>query len=146
MAGVLVALVALLALAIAGCGGGDETTALTKGQFLKQGNQICNQQREKRNAELRKAIQGKDQTKLLPLAEREELVLQTLPAYAEVPKMLEGLGAPEGDEEEVEAITKAMEKAVEDVEGNPKEALESTKQFFEASKLASEYGLSECVV
>jgi hypothetical protein len=146
MAGALVWGVLALALVIAGCGGGDETTALTKGQFLKQGNEICKQQTEKRNAEIRKAIEGKDQTKLLPLAQREKLVLETLPAYAEVPKRLQALGAPEGDEKEVEAITTAMEEAVKSVEADPKAALESTKQFFKASKLASEYGLEECVV
>jgi hypothetical protein len=144
MAGALIC--ALVALVVGGCGGGDETTALTKGEFVKQGNQICLQQKEQRNAELRKAIQGKDQTKLLPLAQREELVLQTLPSYAEVPDKLEALGVPDGDEEEVEAITKAMDEAVKDVESNPKEALESTRQFLKPSKLASEYGLTECVI
>jgi hypothetical protein len=146
MAGALVLAVVALALVIAGCGGGDETTALTKGQFLKEGNEICKQQTEKRNAEIRALIEGKDQRKLLPLARREKLVLETLPTYAEVPKKLNALGAPEGDEKEIEAITKAMEAAVKSVEANPKEALESTKQFFKASKLASEYGLEECVV
>lgn len=142
----VLALVALAGAAI-GCGGDDETTSsLTPAQFKKQANAICNQQTEKRNEEIREAIEGLPKEKLLPKKEREQLVLDTLPTYAEIPEKLNALGAPEGDEEKVEAIAKAMEKAARDVEENPGEALVSTKQFFEASKLAAEYGLEECII
>lgn len=146
LGGILAALA--LTLAVAGCGGGDDdtTASLTPAQFKKQANAICNEQTEKRNQEIREAIQGLPKEKLLPKKDREELVLQTLPKYAETPEKLRALGAPEGDEEEVEAIAKAMEEATRKVEADPAQALVSTQQFFEASKLAAEYGLEACII
>lgn len=147
--GIVVALVAglmALALLVAGCGGGDETTSLTRSQFLKQGNAMCEEQEERRNQAIQDAIKGKDQTKLLPLAQREEVVLTILPAYEEIPEKLEALGPPEGDEEKVEAIAEAMEKAASDVKSDPGKALESTSQFTQANKLSIEYGLTNCAI
>ena len=147
MVGALVGVLVVLAMVAAGCGGGDDTTAsLTPAQFKKQANAICKQQTEKRNEEIREAIAGLPKEKLLPKKEREQLVLDTLPTYAETPSKLKALGAPEGDEKKVEEITEAMEKAAEDVEADPAKALVSTQQFFEASKLASEYGLTDCII
>lgn len=144
----LVAGLMAMALALAsGCGGGEETTAsLTRSQFVKQANAMCKRQEEARNEVIRAAIEGKDQSKVLPLAQREKVILEILPPYEEVPKKLKALGAPEGDEAQVEAIIKAMEKAAREVKANPRAALESTKQFFQGNKLSSEYGLTECVV
>lgn len=132
----------------AGCGSGsDATTAeLSRAQFVKEGNAICKQQTEKRNAVLRKVVEQGDQSKVLPLAEREEIVLSILPYYAEIPQKLEALGAPKRDEKEVEAIAAAMKQAVKDVEADPAKALETTSQFYKASKLSAEYGLKDCVV
>jgi hypothetical protein len=136
-----------LSLLIAGCGGGDdETSSLTRQQFIKQGNAICLQQTQKRSKIIREAIANTNQNKLLPKAEREQLVLDALPAYAETPDKLEALGAPEGDEEKVEAIYQAMRQAVKDVEADTSVALTSTKQFEEANKLAVQYGLTSCIL
>lgn len=144
--GVLVA----LAVGVAGCGGDDETTAsLTPAQFKKQANAICVQQTEKRNRAIEKELERidpADPEKLLPKEQREQLVLKTLPSYKEIPEKLEALGFPEGDEEELEALVEAMEEAASDVEADPGKALVSTKQFFKASKLAADYGLTECII
>jgi len=146
--GIIAAVVGLLALALvgAGCGGGDETTELTRAQFIKQGNAICKQQKEKRDATIRAAIKGQDQSKLLPLKQREEVVLEILPPYEEVPERLKALGTPEGEEEKVEAIYGAMEDAAQKVKADPAEALKSTTQFTKANELSSAYGLTECAV
>jgi hypothetical protein len=143
---VLVALTAL-SLLVAGCGGGeDETSSPSRKQFLKQANAICQEQTQKRNKIIQDAISGSDQNKLLPKAEREQIIVDALPPYAETPEKLEALGAPEGDEEKVEAILEAMEKAAADAKANPSVALTSTKQFEEANKLASGYGLTSCIL
>lgn len=148
--GIVLALVAgltALALLAAGCGGGDdETTSLTRSQFLKQANAMCEEQEERRNQAIQDAIKGKDQSKLLPLEQREEVVLTILPAYEEIPEKLEALGPPEGDEEKVEAIAEAIEKAARDVKADPAEALNSTSQFTQANKLSTEYGLTSCAI
>jgi hypothetical protein len=138
---------AALSLLLAGCGGGDdETSSLTRKEFLKQGNAICAEQTAKRNKLIQDAIAGLDQSKLLPKAEREQIVVDALAPYAETPEKLAALGAPEGDEEKVEAIVEAMEKAAKDAEANPAKALTSTEQFAEANELSTEYGLTSCVL
>jgi len=141
-------LVGLFAVAflIAGCGGGDETTSLTRAQFVKQANTICKRQEERRENIIRKAIAGQDQTKLLPLAKREEVVVETVPPYEAMAEELDALGAPEGDEQKVETIVAEMEKAAKSVRSDPKTALETTTQFQEASNLATRYGLAECAI
>jgi len=136
-----------LALLAAGCGGGDDTTSsMTKAQFVKQANAICKVQNQKRGEAIKKVIASHDPKKLLPQKDREELVLDTLPAYAAVPKQLGTLEAPAGDQEKVDAIIKAMEEAAKDVEANPAGALTSTKQFLKADEPSSQYGLTDCVV
>jgi len=136
----------MLALLIAGCGGGDSASALSRGQFVREANAICREQAEKRNATVQAAIVGHDPKKLLPLSKREEIVRKAIGLYAQVPKKLKQLGSPEGDEEKVEAITKAMEKSAAEVKKTPKKALEGVDQFAEANELSREYGLEECVV
>src|ERR1700709_2964667 len=87
-----------MALALAsGCGGGEETTAsLTRSQLVKQATAMCKRKEEARNEVIRAAIEGKDQSKVLPLAQREKVILEILPPYEEVPKKLKALGAPKG--------------------------------------------------
>lgn len=144
---VLTALAAALAVLVAGCGGGDdETSSVTRQQFVKQANAICQEQSQKRNKIIGDAIAGMDQNKLLPKTEREDIILEALPPYAETPEKLEALGAPEGDEEKVEAIIQAMEEAAKDAEADPSKALTSTEQFAKANKLNGEYGLSNCIL
>ncbi len=53
---------------------------------------------------------------------------------------------PEGDEQQVEDIVKAMEKSVENVEAKPLVALRNTTQFAEANELAKKYGLDDCAL
>jgi hypothetical protein len=143
----LVAALVAAALIIAGCGSDDDASAsLTTAQFKKQANAICKRQEERRASVIQKAVAGLDQKKLLPLSEREDLVLETLPPYEEMAEELKALGAPEGDEQKLAAITTAMEKAAGDVTKDPASALTSTQQFDDANKLATDYGLTECVI
>ena len=103
---------ASLALVIGGCGGGDdETTSLTRAQFVKQGNEICKKQEDRRSKMIYKIAEevNADPSKPLPISAQETLVLKTLPPYEEAAEELDALGAPEGDEEKVEEIVKAMD-------------------------------------
>jgi uncharacterized protein YcfL len=142
----LLALAALAALMLVGCGGGDETTSLTRAQFVKQANAICKAQEERRENIIRKAIAGQDQTKLLPLAQREEIVIETVAPYESMAEEMSSLATPEGDEPKVEKIIQEMEKAAKSVRSDPATALGSTSQFQEANNLTTRYGLTECAI
>ena len=138
-----------LALVAAGCGDDDDSgdsgdgsaTALTKEEFLQQGNAIC----ANGNAEL-DAVTANFGPGTSP-AEIEAFVTDTL-----VPNVqgqiddLSALTPPEGDEEEVEAILTAAEDALAEVEEVPSTVTEDggTDPFNEANRLAEDYGLVAC--
>jgi hypothetical protein len=115
----LAALVALAAL-IAGCGGGgdtttDESVTLTKTEFIKQGDAICkkgNDQSEKEAEEFAKENDFK-----LEKASKEQIegaVAEVLvPNLNRQAEELDELGAPEGDEKQVEKIIVSLEVAAE---------------------------------
>jgi hypothetical protein len=133
-------------LAVAGCGGGDETSSLTKAEFVKQGNAVCKEKKSEREdlfQTFTKEVGSGDVTK----ADQEALVAEVLqPPYEATIEGLKDLGAPEGDEQQIEAITEAMEKALEKAEANPLVSLRTNIQFAEANALAVKYGLTDCTV
>lgn len=144
--GLIVGAIALLVFGAAGCGDGDSTEeALTKKQFLRQGNAVCYKKEQERNdiiaAEGARLSGG---TKNLA-AQQEKLVLKILPTYEEATAGLDELGAPEGDEKQVEAIVEAMEEAAEKVKADPGTAVTTGLPFKKANELAQDYGLRSCL-
>ena len=146
--GAFPALLAILIamLAIAGCGGGDDTSSLTKAEFTKQANAGCKEhtkEREKLFKEVSATIDPSEVTR----KDQEMLISDVLlPPYEKDIENIQSLGAPEGDEQQVEDIVKAMEKSVENVEAKPLVALRDTSQFAEANELAKKYGLDDCAL
>lgn len=138
-------LLIIVLLAVAGCGGGDDDE-LTKAEFVKQGNAACKESKTEQQQlfqTVSKSIKPSEVTK----ADQEKLVTEVLiPPYEKNIETLDDLGAPAGDEEEVEAIIKAMESSIDKVEANPLVALRTTLQFAGANSLAAKYGLTDCVV
>lgn len=146
--GSLVALLGFLvaALLVAGCGGDDETSSLTKAEFVKQANAICKEGRAERE-DLFKTFTEEIKSGKATREDQESLVTVVLkPPYEKTIESLKGLGAPEGDEKQVEAIIAAMEKGLEKAEDNPLVSLRTNIQFAEANSLAAKYGLKDCYV
>ncbi|HEX6782933.1 MAG TPA: hypothetical protein VF125_13035 [Solirubrobacterales bacterium] len=148
----LTALAALVVLAavIAGCGGGEDTTdsstaALSKAQFIKQGDAICKKANEENEAEAEKfAKENGFELETARKIQLEELVEGVLiPSLEQQAEEIGALGAPEGDEERVEAIVVALEDAAGEIEDEPSLAFES-KALEEPSKLAASYGFQVC--
>jgi hypothetical protein len=143
---VLAAFVAL----IAGCGGGDDTTdsatvTLTKAEFIKQGDAICKEGNEENEAEAEKYAEENGFT--LEKASKdqlEEAVGEVLvPSLNRQAEELDGLGAPEGDEDKVEEIVVALEDATAEIEDDPSLVFEG-KTLEEPNKLADAYGFKVC--
>jgi hypothetical protein len=148
----LLALAALVALAalIAGCGGGDETTdsatvALTKAEFIKQGDAICKEGNEKNEAEAEEYAEENGFTlEKASKDELEEAVGEVLvPSLNRQADELDALGAPEGDEGKVEEIVVALEDATAEIEDDPSLVFEE-KTLEEPNKLADAYGFKVC--
>jgi hypothetical protein len=143
-----------IALIAAGCGSSsdnstDSTASLTKAEFLKQGNAICatgNKQIEAGFESFGKEnhLSENKQPTEAQAAEVAETVL--IPAVNTQIEGIRALGAPSGDEDQVNAILEAAEEAVEKTEEDPGALLSSNSEnaFAKANKLSSEYGLTTC--
>lgn len=148
---VALAAFAAIAMIVAGCGGGGDSTtdssSLTKAEFLKQGNAVCakgNKEIEEGFQEFEKenGLQNKQPTKA-QLTEAIETIV--LPAVRDQVEGIEALGAPSGEEAKVEAITDAAGEAAEEGEEDPASLTsEKADPFAEANELANEYGLVKC--
>ncbi|HEV2791215.1 MAG TPA: hypothetical protein VGV69_07955 [Solirubrobacterales bacterium] len=148
----LLAAVAAIAMVAAGCGGSDDSTEttseLTKVEFVKQGNAICAKFNKEVEAEFERFAKEKN------LSQNEQLSEAALIEGAEeffVPMVkrqineLRALDAPSAEEQKVDKIFSAAEKALAEGEENPSLFLaEDGGPFKEANKLARDYGLTDC--
>jgi hypothetical protein len=144
---IFLAAVMVTALLLAGCGG-DGTTALTKAEFVKQGEGICKRINNERSAAI-EAFAAKSKAgpgKPLSLGEQLKLVLKVaLPPVKAEAQQLDELGAPEGEEAKTQAFIDAMETAIEEVEQNPGSVLKpETSPFTAVGKMAKQYGFETC--
>jgi hypothetical protein len=146
LAAAFAAFVALLALAA--CGGSGETTpALTKAEFIAQGDEICAKGDEEGQEQSNEFAEENDIDVESPTeAQKEEVVLDILvPVLSEEAEKLGELGPPEGEEAEVEAMISALENAAEELEEEPQRAFSAADTpLKEASKLAKEFGFETC--
>jgi len=146
-AGSLCLVVLALSLALAACGSSSDesTTALTKAEFLKQGNAIC----RKGNEEIGKAAE-KEFPRSGPRPskkEMEQFASQTIvPNIESQVQQISELPAPEGDEEKVEAIVSEAEASVEKAAEDPSVMIDEGGEdpFAKTNELADGYGLTVC--
>lgn len=134
----MLAVVLLSSLAI-GCGGSSDAAPLKKTQFVKQGNAICatmQAERDSQTKEAQKQLSGADETEAMSFA---------LEPVETMTDELGELGAPTGQEEEVEAIIAAFEDGVSQLEAEPT-GPKSATAFEQADKQAAAYGLTECTI
>ena len=133
-----------------GCGGNDDsssstgtessTTALTKAEFLQKGNAIC----QAGNQEINQAfsqIQGK------PTQEQaNQVVTDTLvPSVQGQIDDIRALGAPAGDEDQVNQILDDAQTALDKVKADPTVATQNgSDPFAQANQEAKAYGLTVC--
>jgi len=145
----LAVLVALAAL-VAGCGGGSDTTdsatvTLTKTEFIKQGDAICEGANEDNQAEAEEfAEENGFELEKASKEQLEEAVGAVLaPSLNKQAEELSELGVPEGDEEKVEEIVVALEDAAGEIEDNPNLVF-TGKSLKKPNQLAEAYGFKVC--
>src|SRR5262245_42772302 len=106
-----------LLVVVAGCGGGEvdgamgdvSNSELTKAEFVKQADAICKLSDEVQNealSEVEKELTGSLSS---PANQKELLAAGLAPVKKEIEEVY-GLGAPGGNEKEVEAFLQAAEK------------------------------------
>jgi hypothetical protein len=141
--GSILGLVLLAALSAAGCGGGGGET-VTKSDFVRQGNAICGKWQQARTKNFSEVNQKFKPP--LTQAKREKAVLFILAPYEDAMEGLKELDPPAGEEEKVEAIIDALDKAWAQAQADPSALISSGVAFKKSNELLEDYGLDECTV
>jgi hypothetical protein len=148
--GVLVA-----AALLAGCGSDSSSNAsatdsssasLSKKQFVKQASEICEEGVKKKDAAVSVALKElATQSQGAPTAQDTAKMVEksVIPSYRDTVDQLSQLGAPKGDEAEVEKMIGEFETALRAVEAEPVKATKENP-FTAADKAAEAYGIETC--
>ena len=142
---------ALAAVALAGCGADDDeggfspvvSDPLSKVEFLRQADEICISTESRIEAAADDLVAGRGDPRP---AEVEKVALGVvIPALESEVAAIGALGAPEGDEDQVEAILAATEAGIEQIEANPRDLVDGPPPALRrAADLARAYGSQEC--
>ncbi len=125
-----------------------KTGSLSKASFIMQADAICQKETEAMQRQLSTylAPKAKEKSVQSPLVEYADEVIENIvgPAYDAQIEQIAALGAPEGDEAEVEAILVALDRTIERATDESVAFVRSGASFGEATKLAEAYGLEFC--
>ncbi len=111
---------------------------MNRAQFVQEANSICQSAEVERSEALEEAADGDPKV--------SELAIDALQPVEEMTEELDELGAPAGDENEIEAIVRAFEASIREVRADPADPTAAIAAFAEPSQLAEGYGLTDCVI
>jgi hypothetical protein len=137
----LLAAVMAMGLIAAGCDDDDDGgDALTKEEFVAQGNAICEKGNAEINAAADEAFSGKQPN---PAAE-EAFVTDTLvPSVQGQIDDIRDLGIPEGDEDTVNGFLDKAELILQDLKEDPA-SIDDGDPFAPVNQELADYGLTTC--
>ena len=129
----------------AGCndedgGNGIETSALSKQEWLVEANRACERADETMNEEGRKLFAEGEPTEQQM---RDYAANVVVPAFRTTIEDIRALGAPAGDEAQVEELLTAQEEGTDRVAEDPLSIFEEDEPS-DADRLAADYGLDSC--
>jgi hypothetical protein len=125
----------------AGCGGDDNSDAISKSEFLAKGNQICKQGN---------AVEGAafSEFKGRPTEAQIAAVITgtILPNIQRQIDQIGALGTPDGDEDEVNGMLDDAQTALEQERADPAAVASgnSPDPFADVARRLHAYGLTEC--
>jgi hypothetical protein len=155
-------IVAALALAVGGCGGSDEegsasaggvtikTSSLSEEEFAEKVSAACSHLKENNLEKVLIYLQShekKNQTRAdenILFASMTKVVV--IPTIEKEMAAIRKLGAPSGDEEEIEAFLASEQQAIDAVTKLKSivSRFQLERYFAESAKLAREYGIDGC--
>ena len=146
------ACVLAMAAVAAGCGSSDDSTsettaaALTKAEFIKQGDAICEKGNKTIEGEADDFAEENDVDTSDPTREQQEEVIVDVvaPGVRAQAEGIADLGAPSGDEEKIDEIVVAVEEGADKLEDEPGLLIDSKNPLSKGSQLAADYGLKVC--
>jgi hypothetical protein len=147
-----VAVLLLTGLLVAGCGSSSssstETTAsISKAQFIAKGNAICIAGQKAQNVGFEAfakahGISGNQEPSKAQGTELAETVF--VPNIQHQINAVKALGAPSGEEQQVEEALETAQQALEKVEANPELVFAKASPFHEAGQQLHALGLTQC--
>ncbi len=124
---------------------GGDSGPLTKAEFIKEGDEICQLIPNRYNELLGEIEKEREANKEPKLTNPEANVQAAVPPLPEAAREFDELTPPAGDEAKVEAMVEALEAAAEGLEAKPSSELSGPKSpLGEFQKLAKKYGLNGC--
>jgi len=116
---------------------------LQKVEFLRQADEICTSTESQIEAAADDLVTGKKDP---PPEEVERIAIDiVVPALEAEVAAIEALGAPEGDEEDIQAILDATEEGIAEVEADPAALLDGPPDSLRrAATLSRQYGSQQC--
>jgi pyruvate/2-oxoglutarate dehydrogenase complex dihydrolipoamide acyltransferase (E2) component len=130
-----------------GDGASSNAPALSKAEFIKQGDEICSNAAKSFAEGVVKFMSenGIDESEGPSEEQEEELITEViLPAYQTQAEELGELGPPKGEEDAVAEIVTGFEEVVADGEGDPSSVVGGDDPFADAKSKAREFGLQVC--
>jgi hypothetical protein len=141
----------VIAAALAGCGGDDDQDEFaplvaeppSKVEFLREADQICLAQEARIEAAADDLVAGRGEPNP---AEVQRIALGlVVPALEGEVKAIRALGAPEGDDAQIEGILRATERGIAQIESDPRALADGPPPALQsAQRLAERYGSQQC--
>lgn len=158
LATLTVGAMAIIAIA-GGCGGSDsdsgsgeggeplETSSLSKQAYIKKASAACRRRHQNLVGLASVYVsreEGKDKDRPVVIADMGRAVM--VPTIEGEIAAIRRLGAPAGDEGEIEAILEAEEEEIEEIKqlDEAKSVFQLVKRFDESSDMFKEYGFTSC--
>ncbi|HVY97811.1 MAG TPA: hypothetical protein VHA54_12690 [Solirubrobacterales bacterium] len=141
----LAGVVAIVAI-VAGCGSSDDSSSLSKAEFIKQGDEICKSSSKQIEAEAEEFAEDNNVDTSNPTKKQQEEVIEEVvaPGLRSEADELEALGTPKEDGDKAEAVLAALDSGVSEIEGEAAAVLSNDNPLEKASKLAREFGFKSC--
>jgi hypothetical protein len=140
--------VGLLVLTLSGCGGsgGDSTErALTKAQYIKQADAICNKAKDKQLRGLTAYVKKHPESREIQSAQEAAVVAVGLPPDRVGIEEIRSLNPPTAHEQEISSLLDEMEAALKKSEEDPTTVVTGVRSpFEEVNQRAAKYGFEAC--
>jgi hypothetical protein len=140
----------IVGVCVAGCGNSSSTTETTatisKAEFVAKGNAVCVKGEKAQEAEVNAYVKkhGLENKKPSKAQEAELVEVVFAPNIQSQIDGVKALGAPSGEEQQVESALELSQQALGKVEANPELAFGKQDLFAAAGKQLHALGLKKC--
>jgi hypothetical protein len=141
----------IVGVCVAGCGSSSSTTtettaAITKAEFVAKGNAVCVKGEKAQEAEINAYIKKNGLEKQKPTKAQNVEIVETVlaPNIQSQINGVKALGAPSGEERQVNSALELSQQTLEKIEANPELAFGKGNAFAAAGKQLHALGLKEC--